>query len=36
MKREISNAKNKFPSTAPDSSVQGIRKIQNNAAINLR
>jgi hypothetical protein len=36
MKREIANAKGKFPSTAPEGHVPGTRKIINNAAINLR
>jgi ribosomal protein S14 len=33
MKREISNAKNKFPSTAPEGNLPGVRKTN---AINLR
>jgi hypothetical protein len=36
MKREIVNAKGKFPSTAPEGNIPGIRKINNSAAINLR
>jgi hypothetical protein len=36
MKREALNAKAKFPGTAPEGNAAGIRKINNNAAINLR
>jgi hypothetical protein len=36
MKRDIGNAKGKFPSTAPEGNAPGARKIINNAAINLR
>ena len=36
MKRDIQNAKGNFPSSAPEGNVPGIRKISNNAAINLR
>ncbi len=36
MKREIVEAKGKFPSTAPEGKIPGIRKINQNAPINLR